>query len=72
MAVPECDPEQAWREACDWKEHRRGQLREWAKLTLSQRLEALDEMGEVAAHLFRAGEKRRAEERARPERGAEG
>lgn len=36
--------------AATWDGHRRAQLRRWRSLSLRQRLEALDEMTELAEH----------------------
>jgi hypothetical protein len=36
-------------ESCTWDGARREQLRRWSKLSLSEKLKAVEEMGEVAA-----------------------
>jgi hypothetical protein len=37
-------------DSCTWEGARREQLRHWSKLTLREKLKAVEEMGEVAAH----------------------
>jgi hypothetical protein len=37
-------------ESCTWDGARREQLRRWGKLSLREKLKAVEEMGEMAAH----------------------
>jgi len=37
-------------DACTWEGARREQFRRWGKLTLREKLKAVEEMGKVAAH----------------------
>ena len=37
-------------DSCTWEGARREQLRRWSKLTLREKLKAVEEMGKVAAH----------------------
>jgi hypothetical protein len=37
-------------ESCTWSGARREQLRRWGKLSLREKLKAVEAMGEVAAH----------------------
>jgi hypothetical protein len=40
-------------ESCTWDGARREQLRRWGKLSLREKLKAVEEMGEVAAHFVK-------------------
>jgi len=37
-------------DSCTWEGARREQLRRWGKLTLREKLKAVEEMGKVATH----------------------
>jgi len=37
-------------DSCTWEGARREQLHRWSKLTLREKLKAVEEMGKVAAH----------------------
>ncbi len=46
------DPEIDW-SLTTWNGSRRAQLRQWQKLSLRERLQALEEMGEISRHFAR-------------------
>jgi hypothetical protein len=41
-------------ESCTWDGARREQLRRWGKLSLREKLKAVEEMGAVAAHFSKS------------------
>jgi len=53
----------AWN-SCTWNGARHEQLRRWGKLTLREKLQAVEDMGEIAAHFAKRHRQRKIAARA--------
>ena len=51
-------------DACTWTGARREQFRRWGKLTLREKLQAVEDMGKIAAHFAKRRRQRKTTARA--------
>ena len=51
-------------DACTWSGARQEQLRRWRRLTLREKLQAVEDMGKIAAHFAKRRQRRKTAARA--------